>query len=771
MTATSEAMWRPYEDGPLFVPEMMLRDEVLAPEDAERLTRYLAALVTRRGVVHVAAAFNAVYFGYDLSFGGYVGGPIEFDHFPKVAFGDNTDALPVGAMVNVATGADPLYAEVVYKEGAHPALGDNGDLPGWLSGAPAGARGPGLPPEPDDHPVLTERLVVDVGAFGAGTVATAEQFDRLRLKGRWLDADGHLLLQSRYPSAADAEMSDRAFYSRYLLTTGRDQLLAGPLPLLLTDDAGEPQLAAAVDVALDTVAAVLAAIPSLRMWRDYAFARASLGRRLADAGPLGGADLGALAAAIARVGPSGRRRFALPGPSVRHTAVGPLLRTVNGAASQLVGLGYPQVVCHANTVIGDYARRDADEVGRLPSGAHLRLDDPWQGGGVWQATAPPGPHATVDPLVPYGLGWLDSQPPPPPELDTAEGTGDVDTEPDLLSVTDSHLSWTVTLRLAHTLTGVSPLPERVVNELAAAGHADRPLRLMLTHDGYDLEPTDAVQAVSVGHVQGRMRLTGVTWPLEFFPGIALTFTWQRGAVVLHACSKLLETPVTIDGIDYEHCYDPAVLTRDAAPGCVRRGHGERGPLSLRERVLNAIRRIGKLDMDGVAVLPRDRLADIVYGVQGSPAGNEALGPVVSELVALGELSVEAASRTGSVLRWPADHNGERIEVLVWRPRVLLHPARHRQAEDDGAGTTPADLAHYVQLHTVAPFLRRLHPGSQAGDQARAEYRRLLARFGRAGELPAGYTLVREHTRGRSHKAITPATVPNPAIRADQRREG
>ena len=274
-------MWRPYEDEPLFVPQMLLGFDALEPADADRLTRYLAALVARRGVVHTIVAFNAVYFGYDLTFGGYVGGPVDFDRFEQVTFGETTAALPVGAMVNVATGADPLFAEVVYKEGAHPALRDDGDVPGWLSGAPAGARGLDTP-EPQTAPMLTERLVVDFDAFGPALVATPAKLDRLRRRGKWLDADGHLLLEARYGSAEDAEAADTEFYARYLLTRGREQLLAGPLPLLLTDDAGEDQLAVAVRAALDTVAAALASIDTLRTWRGYAFPRAALGARLAS---------------------------------------------------------------------------------------------------------------------------------------------------------------------------------------------------------------------------------------------------------------------------------------------------------------------------------------------------------------------------------------------------------------------------------------------------------------------------------------------------------
>lgn len=756
MTAVTErTLWRPYADDPLFVPEMLLGFDALKPTDAERLTRYLAALVQRRGVVHTTVAFNAVYFGYDLDFGGYVGGPLDLDAFPVVAFGETTGALPVGAMVNVATGGEePLYAEVVYKEGAHPALGDDGDVPSWLSGAPAGARGPGVPPQPGEHPVLDERLVLDFAAFGSALAATPAKLDRLRRRGRWLDADGHLRLQARYPSAEDAEASDVEFYARYLLSTGREQLLGGPLPLLLTADAGERQLAAALRATLGTVTDALTAVPALRTWQGYTFARSALAARLDDTGPLGRSDLETLATSVGRAGqPAVRRRYGQVGPTVRYTAVGPVLRTVAGGQRRLHGLGYPAAVCHANAVIADYARRDADDAGVLSGGAHLRLDDPWQGGGVWRASNPPGPHATVDPLVPYRLGWLESVPAAEPATAPEPEVEERDEPAEVLAVTDSHLSWTVTLRLAHTLAGVAVVPDRVADELDAAGLVGAGLRLVLTHDGYDLDPTEATQAVTVARDAGRVRLTGVAWPLEFFPGIVLTFTWQRGAVLLRAGSTLLEAPVTIDGVVYEHRYDPAVLTRDMAPGCLRRGGVACGPLTLRERVLRAVRRAGHLDADGVAVLRRDALPDLVYGSQAGPAGAAALEPVVTAMLADATLAEHPAALVGGELRWPID--GE-LTVLVWRPVLTAAPPRQRLAPETPTPTpTPApapgdpdgDLDRFVHPHTVAPFLRRLPPGARASAQMRSEYRRLTARYGRPRELPAGYTLVREHTRG------------------------
>jgi hypothetical protein len=54
----------------------------------------------------------------------------------------------------------------------------------------------------------------------------------------------------------------------------------------------------------------------------------------------------------------------------------------------------------------------------------------------------------------------------------------------------------------------------------------------------------------------------------------------------------------------------------------------------------------------------------------------------------------------------------------------------------------------VREYTVASFLRRLPKGAKASLEKHAEYKRLLARYGRAGDLPSGYTLVDGHTRRR-----------------------
>lgn len=728
--------WQPYaDDHPLFVPELFTGPGALLPDDRDRLATFLEALVRRRGAVHIAAAFNAIYFGYDLGFGGYVGGPLDFDKFPEVRFGDTTNALPVGAMVRIATGGSPLFAEVVYKEGSHPQLDTDGDVPSWLSGAPAGAAGPGQPQTHEGPPALHERLVVDFDAFGKETIVAPKQLDRIRHRGRWLNEAGHLTMNARYPDAATAEATDREFFARYLLTAGRDLLLAGPLPLMFDGGADDKdRLGGAVHAALNTLATVLREIPGLRMWRDYAFTRESFARRLSDKGPLGGGDLSMLADEVSHVAVHRSRFFPAPTARTRYTAVGPRLREIHGSKPRLTGISYPLAVCHANSVIADFARRDCDDAGVLSSGAHLRLDDGWQGGGVWRASVPPGPYTRISPIVPYGLGWLDSLPIPHDQGDDELPDRDVE-RADMLSVGDSQISWTSTLRLSHQLDGTSsPLPERAAEEITASGLLTSQIRLEITHAGQRLDREEETQEVSVCSGHGKTRLAGVAWPLDLFPGIVLTFTWQRGSRVVQAHSSLLEPPVTIDGIEYGHHYDLAVLTRDAAPGCPRRGDtAARGALSLRDRVLRAIRRVGKLAADGSAVLPADRLGALVYGSGAGSGADVSLEPVVDELVASGTIEIK-------------DGN-----LLVWRPAVVAQVPRQPDAADRGPGTGLAlkPARRSVAEYFVPAFLRRLPQGQQAGEDQRAEYRRLTAQFGPSVDLPRGFTLVRGHKRGKA----------------------
>ncbi|MET7765535.1 hypothetical protein ABZS71_27255 [Streptomyces sp. NPDC005393] len=211
--------------------------DAVPEEEREWLLRYLEAVVAARPApVHTAVAFNAVYFGYDLG-GGYGGSPLRLDDFPVITFGESVPALPVGAMVCVATGSDPLYAEIVYKEGAHPEVGTLGDVPPWVSGAPAGAEGPGRPGS-DPAPRRRELLVPDPHAFGPALSLSPAQLHRLCTRRRWINGDGHVVVDVCYPSREAARRDNVRAYADHLLTTAQAQLLSPYVPVSLAELVG-----------------------------------------------------------------------------------------------------------------------------------------------------------------------------------------------------------------------------------------------------------------------------------------------------------------------------------------------------------------------------------------------------------------------------------------------------------------------------------------------------------------------------------------------------
>ncbi|MCE0444605.1 hypothetical protein LT493_02170 [Streptomyces tricolor] len=175
----------PYGDRALLTPDMTKGYDAVPDAERERLRRYLKAVVAvRPAPVHTTVAFNAVYFlGTTSAATATAAARCALDDFPVITFGECAPVLPVGAMVCVATGSDPLYAEIVHREGAHPDVGALGDVPAWVSGAPAGAEGPGRPGK-DAAPRRRELLVPDLDAFGPALSLSPAQLHRLRTRRR-----------------------------------------------------------------------------------------------------------------------------------------------------------------------------------------------------------------------------------------------------------------------------------------------------------------------------------------------------------------------------------------------------------------------------------------------------------------------------------------------------------------------------------------------------------------------------------------------------------
>ncbi|MET8540339.1 hypothetical protein ABZW03_06750 [Kitasatospora sp. NPDC004799] len=784
-----ERVWRPYDDDPLITREMISGLGACDARARNRLLCYLEALVVRRSApVHTAVAFNGVYFGYDIAAGGYAGGPLDIGDFPSVALGDEVNALPVGAMINIRTGGDLLPAEIVYKEGEHPDLGPYGETPAWLSGAPYGAQGPGrLAADLTATPGLRERLVFDTAAFGQDPAPTANRLQRLRRQGR-TDELGHLVVESRY-AMSDADLGDADYYARYLVTHGRDQLTSAlapaPLPSLMAPGSTEVDLLAAVRGLMDTVRESLASLEAVRVWGEYVFTRDSMARRLSRGGSLGRDDLGRLAESTAnRALPRSARRARSGGPKPVYTAIGAVLRSREEWQDQIRGTDYPLAVCHANSVLNDYARRERDDAtDLLPSGVRLTLDDRWQGGGVWRAAyeglADDTAAADLSLDDALGRGWVESFPRPVSGLSSAsasepdreprsEDSGGEEPEssteaapdpwpddsdlgaPDVLSVNDSQVEWVQPLRLAHLMEDCLPLPQHLAEEFRTSGTSAGPVRFVLQHAGQEVAPAAACQDTRVSESETGVRLTGVVWPWEFFPGIWLSFTWQRGSRVVHARTILLPHPVTVDGDHIAHRYDPKVLTRDAVGG-LSRDTGKAEDRSATHLLMTAVRRLGLLDRFGRAMLARVDVPPAVEEVMGGTTVTaHQMENSLADLLAGGQLSTTHGSRGADGRTYYPPRAGRPLEELVcYTPhRVELRGGRPGVGPAPG-GPIPSDRP--MQEHGVAGFLRRIgHLGHEATDEQRALYHADHRRFRLTGpaELPAGYTYVRPHRRSR-----------------------
>ncbi|MGW5763387.1 hypothetical protein [Streptomyces tendae] len=765
---TDADIWRPYEHEPVLTPAMTGGHRDTPSEEMDRLRKYLEAVVDDRrgGPVHTAVAFNAAYFGYEVDGDGYGNGAFDIDTFPRLTLGDETPALPVGTLARIETGSDPLYAEIVYKEGCRPCVSDGGDIPAWTSAVPAEAEDPG------EHHHTTrllrrELLVPDLTVFGPGLQLSDAKLKRFRARQKWLNKDGHVVVDARYSSAPETALDDTTAFVRHLLTRQRESVLSPLVPVSVAQLAGsgsEERLERALTGLLDTVAYALRTSDALRSWGHYALARTRIGAGLCHDGPLGEADLYALTGSLERSAiPSARRRHGLRGPRTAYTAIGPWLRALNGAEPLLAGVEYAVSACRANLAVADFLRGDTDNGLRPGSGVRITLDDAFECGGIWKSHHPGSDEADGSgPLVPVERGWLDTmntaagtttdapdrteipEPEPAPEAPIASQV--VPDEPigvpSYLRITDSEICWQVPLRLTHLMEDRLPLNPRVLYGLQRIGAGTRPVRLELSHPGGTLEASEEVQEVTLDLAGETGQLRGIEWPIDFFPGLRIYVQWPRGGTAFRLSTAELEDPVEIDGQLISHQYDPQVLTRDSAPGSGRDSDSGTG-LGTRSLVLRAVRRLGRLTPDGHALLDRSALPAGVYASAPAPQQVTELEAAVAELVDQRRLYEGVGSRgADGQPHHPARQDETSIPLIGYAPDLVVRP-RPGTGRNGPVQTTGAE-------HFVHGFLRRLPAGWTPTDAQRAAYREHCRRVGKADgwELPRGYTFVTAHSRRR-----------------------
>ncbi|WGD44800.1 hypothetical protein [Streptomyces cathayae] len=769
MTTAPTGVWQPYEDEPVLTPAMTGGHRTTPPDELHRLRRYLEAVVADRPCpVHTAVAFNAVYFGYELGGVGHGNGPFDPDTFPTLTLGDRVPAVPVGALVRIATGSDPLYAEIVYKEGRHPDVEEDVDVPAWVSGAPISAQ----EPEPGGHQkpcgsVRRELLVPDVTAFGPALQLSEAKLKRFRARQKWLNSDGHVVVDATYDPGLGDRPDDTTAFVHHLLTHRRESLLSPLVPVSvahLADDSGEEELRNALMGLMDTVEHALCTSDSLRNWGHYALTRRRIGAGLSDDGPLGASDLRTLTGSLERgVAPTTRRRRGPNGPRTLYTAVGPWLRDVAGAEPLLTGVEYAVSVCRANLAVTDFVRRDTDSGLRADSDVRITLDDRFESGGIWRSHHPGTEEADGgDPLSAAGRGWRDTvEPPPPPATETPRRQEPEEEPPaeahpadapltdddrlgpaNYIRINDSEICWQVPLRLSHLMEERLPLKGMIRDALRHLGPDTVPVRLELSHPGGMTDESEEVQDVTLDLTVETGMLREIQWPIDFFPGLRLHIQWPRGGTVLRLSTVELDDPVDVDGRLITHRYDPAVLTREDAPGSSRDGDSSAG-LDTRRLVLRAVRRFGRLTPDGHALLDRATLPRAVYDTQPAPHQITALEQALAECLAEHHLYAATGSRgANGEPHHPAREGEPSIPLIGYAPRPVAVP---RPGSGGGVPPQPTGAEHFVH-----GFLRRLPAGWEPTVAQRTAYREHCRRVGKADgwDLPRGYTFVGSHSRRR-----------------------
>lgn len=740
MTMTDAPVWRPLHDEPLFTSALLHGVDAVTNADRARIIAYLDQVArVRRIPLHTTTAFNALHFGFDLDGGGYRAAFLDPELFVPLKPTDKSlPPLPAGTFVRIERGQHLLWAEVIARFG-----GEDADTDGWMSPHLSGAR-----TLFDDDGCRPERMLLDPYAFG-GFLTSSDRHELQRLRRRdVLDRRGHLAGRVLYSSSQRGLLDDTALYTEHLLTAARPLVECGPLGSLLTEH-DEDTLTAALQAALATIDALLAQAPHLRRWAGYVTPVDRYQQRRRNHGLLGETDLDELAHAITR-----------PTPSPRFTAVWPLLANRVDAAQRadpdefaadpLEFTGAAEALVHANLAVADLACSAVD--GMLSNGVHIRVDDLWQAGGVWptQATPVSADLRAVDPLRPLGLGHHGI----PSDLrqDTTAESSLLDSEaiPDDASpVVIDHLSdslaiYTVALRQIHIDNDTLPVPERFTT-MPAVGD----LIVELHHDGDDLGEDERV------HRAGRSpgQLTGITWPLSFYPGIKIMVALAVGCRRLSVTTTLLDEPL-IYGAGYQWEADLRILL-----AYLKNNLGEPADRVATDdaKANDNARAAQDLPVPQQVIDPLDGLIIVMlrrHGVIGSFGSRRLTGPGL--LAAL-----FGDNLLHPVLLWQVIHSCEKLvdigkltcepgddapDTFVWWPSQAAQAQAHHQTKMQRQRM----LRDRIRQHWVPPGLRALPHGYRASDEAKeayAHYIRKLRGPKADTDLPDGCTFVKGHTRG------------------------
>jgi hypothetical protein len=582
-------------------------------EELKRTLMFLDAVARQRSALAVPVAWNCLAFGYDLSRRQYTSDLIDLDALPSIRLDEEAPLLPTGALASLTTASDPVPCEIVYREGDHATLAEDGTVQPWLSGAPAGLEQPPSSAgqhDADGQVLVDERLVLDAYALGSGKP------ERLRrLTGRWLDEFRHVRVRTRYLSADQAELPETRLYAAYLLERQSDVAIAVLEGAGLTADGPEWTTGTLASMLHTSLAAVddLLTLAGLIRWREQAVHSDTYELFCdPDDSALSTREIEAFATSLARRSlPQTARRHSRPATPT-YQALGRHLRHTyaDTAPDALTGPAYAVTVACVQHWLTRHLEDEHDLTlpVRGPDGdtsVHLRLDDAWQGGGVWRA-AVVGPEDDLDPVdLPLSLGWLSAlddlrvaavtadvstppatanpapatppvppqqpdpapQPEPAPEP-TPPTAGDPAPEPLPLPEPatpssiqtrsdDTSKVWTFVLTDRVHTAGAVPTTPGVRETMENLGLRDAPLQVTLTHPGTDIDLSLRRQPVRL--VDSKLR--GISWPGQMFVGLKLTATWAVDGYHVDVRSTALAEPLECDGIPLDYDFDAETVLR------------------------------------------------------------------------------------------------------------------------------------------------------------------------------------------------------------------
>ncbi len=373
------------------------------------------------------------------------------------------------------------------------------------------------------------------------------------------------------------------------------------------------------------------------------------------------------------------------------------------------GSAYVAAVCHANTYVADILAEN-QRSGVLTEGVHLRLDDDWQGGGIWRAERvdTPGryPLSLVPALVPLGLGNAESSREPAiVEAFSAEN------QPIAASQTGFRITLTVRDR---------ELGRLRLTAAAAEALAPGAVDVVVRHD--DIRERFSVE-------RDGTTLYGIRYPLKLHPGVVLSCNVESGGSVVRTRSHPVTPPVEApDGKKFDHETNITVYEREmglkALPLAQRRG----AP-SLAELINRAFRHRGRHLEGGCRALTLFDLATVIFGPAWQP---ENLRTIAESIAAM------------DLERRGVDY--------VWRPGVTR---RTRSSDRSllaayGEARPRGRLARSVRRHWVPMHLRRYTKRRPSAPKraSYAEARRSFGEYGRLPEeLPDGSTWVKPYSWG------------------------